>query len=1303
MKFTRISYCIGTFLLWGMSLRLFAQEDHIKRQTAGTIRFAINEAELQKKNLTIKCNDCYSDYGVPLLQYKFHYIPVAGNKKLEVISSRNVYREIAVDLRKEIGEFDKKIFEKNDWYPASPVLVGTPGWYRGQKLVPVFFYPVQIHKSLRKVRVYPNLQYSLKEIPDNFKTQKIQRNYVANSVLSQGQLLKIKIDKTGVYKITGKDLKQAGIDVSTFTIEDIRKIQLFGNGGGYVPQPNDAYYPDDLLENPIKIVGVEDSVFDDNDYILFFGESSEQWHLTSQKLIYEENPYEKYSYYFLRFGVAQGKRIPLTNGETIYSKIETSVKQEKIIEENDENWLHSGRTWWSKPMQFTLEKNYDFKPIDVDYSMPVYVESRVAARGYVSSQMEFYLDNKKIGDASFSPQNDGISRPYAAIVKVEFTENVSAANNLKLHLKYIPSGNSIAWVDYVRLDYYRKLSLNPLDQFFIRYFPQNQKVKLLFSGNLSDYECWDVTRIYDIKEQKWYFSDGFAFNSDTLNRFIVFKENQLYSPLEITPINNQNLHALDFAEYFIITAKSLRSEAERLANFHKDYYGHKVTVVNAEEIFNEFGSGKRDMGAIRNFLRMFYEKASTDAKKPKYVLLFVDGSYDNRGNKFPLAPLPSYQSRDVDTETDSHCSDDFITFLDSTEGAWREASYMTYDDIVRDVHLSDVAVGRIPATSISEAKNVVDKIIRYVSDRNLRGEWMNRVIITGDYKASDGTIHIAQAENLTNIILQRNPVADIKKIYIEAYPSYKTSRGILFPDANKTIAEELDKGALIFNYTGHGGPYQLSYSNIINTTTIGQIKNEGRTTFWTTATCTFGVWDRPDLHSGGELLLLMPGSGAIGLMTAVRTVFSSYNAALNNNFYRRIYLKDATTRTYKYIGDIYRDAKNASYQPGPGDENGGVLNARSFSLLCDPAIKLAYPELPIRITKINNVPITNDSMIVDTLKALSFVTFEGEVLNADSSLASDFNGEAFVTIYDKREFLRTLLTGFTFWEYNIKLFKGLVSVKQGKFKVSCYIPLDINYNKGEGKITVYARSEDRRTAAGINDQFVICCLDTMAQQNNTPPTVNLYIDNEKWIDGSTTTQNPLLFIKVEDDQGINTTGLGVGRELKAILDGDEANPIILNDYFETEKDEYKKGTIKYRLKNLEEGHHTISVKIWDISNNSATAETEFWVANEEELKIRNVVNYPNPFTTNTTFLFEHNRIGYPMKVVIKIFTVSGKLVKSIESNFLADKSLIDHITWNGRDDKGDRLARGVYLYQVNISIPSTGETFSKYEKLVLLR
>ncbi len=1284
---------------------LLAQEGFIKRETGGTLVFNLSEAQFKTSFPEISCKDCYEDGIFPILKYRFHYVPVASDKSLKVVSARNPYKEIVIDLRKEVGDFDKKVFEKSDWYPSAPVKVGNPGWYRGQKIVPVFFYPVQIHKSLRKIRIYPNIRYTLGETEHVVKTQKVHRNYVSNSVLSEGRLLKIKIDKTGIYKITGQDLQDAGIDVSMFTIEDIKKIQLFGNGGGYVPQPNDVFYPDDLWENPIQIVGTEDSVFDPEDYILFYGESPEQWHLTASQLIYEENPYEKYNYYFLRFDVTEGKRVHSTDGENTFTKIETSVKQRKIIEENHENWLHSGRTWWSKPLQFTLEKTYDFNPFDVDYNKPVTVIYRAAAQGTYSSKMEVYINDLKIGGCSFAGlPTRGATSNYASIPdkdSMKHTAVISPSNSLKVRLKYIPSGNSIAWIDFVRFDYYRKLIPSPLDQFVIRYFPQNQNVKFSFTGNIQDYKCWDVTRIYDIKQQNWYYTDGFAFKSDTLNKFVIFKDNQAYSPLEITSINNQNLHAMDFAEFFIITPKYLRGEAERLADFHRNYYKQNVAVVNAEEIFNEFASGKRDMGAIRNFLRMFYEKASKDSEKPRFVLLFGDGSYDNRGNKYPPAPLPSYQSRNIIKETDSYCSDDFITFLDSTEGAWKERSYMTHDDNVLQTHYSDVAVGRIPVTSVSEAKNVVDKIIRYVSDKTLRGDWMNRVVIVGDYKESDGTIHIAQAEQLTNIMLSYVPAVDIKKIYIEAYPPYRTSKGTLFPAANEEIAKELDKGSLLFNYTGHGGPYQLSYSNIINISTIQQIKNEGRTPFWTTATCTFGVWDRPSLRSGGEQLLLLPGSGAIGLMTAVRTVYASFNAALNNNFYRRVFVKDPSTGHYQYIGDIFKSTKNVSYAPGAN--HAGTINTRSFSLLCDPAIRLNYPELPIRITKINNVPITNDTMIADTLKALSFATFEGEVLNPDSTLASDFNGEAFVTIYDKKEFLRTLLTGFTFWSYNVRLFKGIVSVKQGKFKVSCYVPLDINYTPGRGKITVYATSEDMRTASGINTQFVICCLDTTAQKNNLPPKVNLYIDNEKWISGGLTTQNPLLLAKVEDDQGINTTGLGIGRELKAVLDGDEANPIILNDYFETEKDEYRKGIIKYRIRNLPEGHHTLTIKVWDISNNSATAETDFWVANDAQLEIKNVVNYPNPFTTQTTFLFEHNRIGHPMKVVIKIFTVSGKLVKSIESDFIAEKSLIDHITWDGKDNKGERLARGVYLYQFNVSLPNTGETFSKFEKLVLLR
>ncbi len=1252
---------------------------------------------------TLNCSNCFYDWNVPILQYKLYDVKVPNGVKYK-LKYDVAYEEKLVDLSKY--GINKDVFGTSEWYPSVPVYLTRVLYDKGEKIQSLSVYPVQIHKSLRKIRINKSISYNLGQISYK-ELPALRRAYTTNSVLSQGEIFKIKVNKDGIYKITGRDLEQLGVNLSSV---DVNKIQIFGNGGGEIPQANDEYYPDDLVELAIKVIDGGDGKFDSDDYILFFGESPIAWKYLKAlgKLVYEENAWENYNYYFLRLNVAQGKRLPTQSGPSNYDILETSAPQERVIEEDKVNWLHSGRLWWSDPMQFTLTKTYTLPGDDIDFSKPITVNVRAAARSYYPTTMNFYVNNVLFGKYNFQAKAGGLTTDYADIRSDYFSLKINGSSPLTLKAEYKPVGDAIAWIDYARVDYYRNLNLNTLDYPLYLRFPEvsNKNIKLQFSGNISDYECWDVTVLGEEKLQSWNTGDGFIFYSDTLQRFVVFKHSDALKPLEIVKIENQNLHGLSPADIFVVTTKEFMGEAQRLADFERSR-GWKVAVVDAEQIYNEFGSGKREPQAIRNFIKMFYDRATSPSEKPKHLLLFGDASYDNRGFKYPLAPLPSYQSRNVSVHVKSFCSDDFFAFLDPNEGFWREGTNLFVGDQGGPaIHLLDVGVGRLPVSTQEEAKNVVDKIIKYHTDPSIVGEWRNRVVLVGDYKENE-PIHISQTEALANIIRQRNPAFKVKKIYLDAYTPYKTSKGTLFPEANKDIARELDRGSLIFNYTGHGSPYQLSYSDIINIASISRINNEGRTAFWTTATCDFGVWDRPDLKSGGEVLMLTPNSGAIGLMTAVRTVFASQNSALNNNFYRHVMMRDSSTMQYRELGEVFRIMKNASYKPSnpeadPHDQFGGSINARSFSLVANPGSKLNYPEFIAKITKINNNPITNDTMIADTLRALSFVTIEGEITDPFGNIKTDFNGDANITVYDKYEIRRTLTFRIPYWIYNNILFKGVVSVKNGKFTSSFYIPLDINYEAGRGRIEVFAH-DGLKTASGYNDQFIVCCVDTTNGINNTPPKIELFIDNENWKDGSVTSPNPLLIVKIYDDQGINTTGLGIGREIKAVLNDDEANPIVLNEYYQSLKDDYKSGKIEYKFYDLAPGHYTLKLKAWDISNNSAEATTEFWVVSDDKLEVKNVVNYPNPFTTNTAFLFEHNRLGDEMQVIIKIFSVSGKLVKTITSDFVANRTLIDHITWDGKDDNGDQLARGVYIYQFNLKDLTTDETFSKFEKLVIIK
>ncbi len=210
------------------------------------------------------------------------------------------------------------------------------------------------------------------------------------------------------------------------------------------------------------------------------------------------------------------------------------------------------------------------------------------------------------------------------------------------------------------------------------------------------------------------------------------------------------------------------------------------------------------------------------------------------------------------------------------------------------------------------------------------------------------------------------------------------------------------------------------------------------------------------------------------------------------------------------------------------------------------------------------------------------------------------------------------------------------------------------------------------------------------------------MNDEKFVFGGTTNEQPMLLVKMEDESGINTAGNGIGHDLVAILDNQQQSAIVLNDYYESELDDYQRGNVKYPFSKLKEGTHTLKVKSWDIHNNSSEDYTEFIVASSAKLALSHVYNYPNPFTTRTQFMFEHNRPCDNMDVTIQIYTVSGKMVKSIHEQVTCDGFRVNDIAWDGRDDYGDAIGKGVYVYKLNVR-DSEGNSAHKFEKLVVLR
>jgi len=1129
--------------------------------------------------------------------------------------------------------------------------------------------------------------------------------YAANSVLKTGDWYKISIYKDGVYKIDRTFLESLGIDVTTI---DPRNIRVYGNGGTMLPELNSDPHLDDLVENAIVVNGESDGVFDPSDYVLFYGKSSSKWQYsaggTCPDFLHDEHLFSDSSYYFINFDSGLGKRIQnVSSVATPATHVVTSFDDYAIHETESVNFIKSGRQWFGELFDNISSYNFSFSFPNILTSSPVKVKVALASRLVQSgsSSNANYSITSGSGSSSLSiPSVDGsVYSDYARVASTCYTYN-PASSVITVNVTK-QTTNAQAWLDYILVNAKRNLTMSGSQMHF-------RDVASIGAGNVAQFnlvsnsliQVWDVSDVTNVSNQVLSASGTtyqFTMPSDTIKEYVGFTGSGYLSPVKIGKIENQDLHGIAQKDYIIVTHPDFYDEAVRLALFHENADTLSTVVVTPQQIYNEFSSGSRDISAIRNFVKMFYDRAVIASERPKYLLLMGDGSYENKKNYSGNSNfIPTYQSFNSTVLTQSYVSDDYFGMLDDSEGLFGS-------DAV------DIGVGRFPVKTKAEAAACVNKVLNYTQTgfdytaisnactsglafSSPFGDWRNVITFVGDDE--DGGLHQKDADKLATLVDTTYNNYNIDKIYLDAFVQESTPGGQRFPAAKEAINKRIEKGCLVWNYTGHGGELGLAHERVVEVADINNWTNINNLPLVFTATCEFTRYDDPERTSAGEMVFLNPSGGAIAMFSTVRVVFAGPNFLLNQEFYKA--LETQVGGKMPTLGDLYYDMKNTSV--------GTSLNSRNFTLIGDPALRLAYPKHKISTDSINAVAVTAFSL--DTIRALSTITISGFVRDKNNAVLTSYNGILYPTVFDKSQNVNTLSNDgsatppFTFKLQKNILYKGKVSVVNGYFSYTFIVPKDILYNYGIGRISYYAQngSED---GAGYYEKIIIGGTDSNAPLDSKGPDVSLYLNDDKFVFGGITDETPDLFAKIKDDNGVNTVGNGIGHDITAILDANTESSIVLNDYYQADLNSYKTGTIRYPFSTISEGQHSLTLKVWDVYNNSSQTYTEFVVAKSADMALSHVLNYPNPFTTKTQFYFEHNQCCQTLEVELQIFTISGKLVKTITDFVTAEGNRSNPINWDGRDDFGDKIGKGVYIYRLKVK-NSMGSSAEQIEKLVIL-
>ena len=1275
---------------------------HIKAQSV-TIPF--NPEWLQSKNITIDGANIellkfkgalYDDAqpGLPVFLTEISVDKNDGRISIEEIISEpiswNYWQE------KEQEKF-------NDIQLSASVEKEGNNYFAKIILIPLFKKSGQWHKITSARIVF---------LPFNKAESNLRNtNFKQESVLKTGNIFQLSISQKGVYQIK-TDFIRSQLKLDPATI-DPKQIKLYAGQSGMLPFAVNIPNIDDLEEIPIKVFGEDDGKWDPNDYIVFYAEGANTWieDIEKQSFTFQNNFYSNTQFLYLILSPQNGKRIINQKNQTESPQFSKESDQYNVFEEEKINLLEawesaegSGNEWYGDLFKNAREYKYNnvFTFPGIIPTFQTKVNALMVLRSLESSSFNLTINDKTLRSNMAQPVNrlDGEFANIEDYVRpAELNGKINLSDErINLTVSYPfptgPADGSQGWLDYVEINTrcINRWTNTPL------YLSDWNSLKESISGfsienTTQDFQIWDISKAFDISAIEGNVSNAtlkFSYISGgKLKKFVVFKpDNTLPIPVFISKIANQNIHASTSVDMVIICPSAFEKAAKRLAEHRIKHSNLKVSVHTVESIYNEFSSGKPDPTAIRNFARMVYQRGN----QLQYILLMGDGSYDHRNiNKLGNNFIPTFQ-RDAYNPLYAFPSDDYYGILETTDNT---------DPLTGRLLVS---VGRLPISSLQEAELIVDKLIRYDKQPEAFDHWRNKMVFVADDE--DGNLHLADANEIADKVQRQQPTLNMEKIFLDAFTQVSTSGGNRFPEVTESINQSIFRGALTVTYLGHGSPKGWAQERVLSIPDILNWQNRFKMPLFITATCSFTAYDDPAFVSAGEEAFLNPNGGAIGLLTTTRAVFANQNAELTDQTLQSLFKR--RNGGISTIGAALKEAKN--------NLSGSfiTINSRKYTLIGDPSQKLAIPLRKINTTSINS-QLINAEYKPDTLGALSRVQITGVIVDEAENIIEDFNGFIKPSVFDKAILTKTLAQDNGSYEVDYLtqkniIFSGNASVTKGKFSFSFIIPKDINYQVGNGKISYYSLSENKmEDAGGYFNRFFIGGTSSNNIKDDKGPEIDLFLNSTSFVDGGLTHPDPVLIVHLMDENGINVVGNSIGHDIEAILDDNSKDIYVLNDFYTGVLDAPNQGEIRFPFKKLSEGSHKLSLKAWDVANNANEETLQFVVSNSASIALKNVLNYPNPFTDNTCFQFNHSLGNIPLDVKVDIYTITGQKVKSIEALWTGTETLQlgDCISWDGNDDFGDPLARGIYLYRISVSTGiNTSQHIigeSKFEKLVILK
>lgn len=1104
--------------------------------------------------------------------------------------------------------------------------------------------------------------------------------YTETSKLAIGRWVKIRVTNEGVHQLTPSLLASMGFI-------NPANVRLYGYNTPIIPETNLHTFDDDLTEIPVYRRS--------DGTMLFYSCGTVRWSRTSATattFTHKTNPYSSYIYYFLSEGTpAPFEKETLATEPT---RTATTFPEHVLMDYDEMSVMNSGRTFFEA---------YDYANGNTrNYIAPtpgvVAGSNMTVALQFIAgaaSTVNVAVNGTQIGQMKINTPG---KNTHGSATSSSYATKAPTSANTTITLQHQRTNPTYGHLDYIRISYMRNLSMSGVSSLTFRTLSSNN-YKVTISNAQSDTRVWKVTSPAVTCEQDGTLKGSTyeaKLKNSGMDEYVAVNINSEFPEPEFdSEVMNQNLHGLHDIDFVIIVPQSgvYTAAAKQLADAHSEFEQMRCVVITADKIYNEFSSGTPDATAYRRFMKMLYDKADSQENAPKNLLLFGPCYWDNRMvtpgliGMSPSNSLLTYQSANSWSETQSYINDDYYGLLDDDEGK-RPLS-----------EKADIGIGRIPCTSVNEAKNIVNKLISYIKNENA-GAWKNTICMMAD----DGNfnIHMADAEAILKIVRPLYPDFHYKHIYWDAYSISASTTGKAYNAVSNEIENQMQTGALIMNYTGHGSPYQLSHEGVMRIADF-QNWNSPHLPLWITAACDVAPFDMNKKNIGMEALANDEGA-AMGFIGTTRTVYSTYNRTMNQRLMRRLLETDKSGNHYT-IGEALIQAKCDLI-----DAKSDSINKTHFVLLGDPAITLAYPRYKISIDQINEQDVNKESL--PKLSAGQIVKVSGHVHDEDGEILEDFNGRIVPKIFDsqvrvdcKKNNAETD-TAFWFYDYNRTLYSGSSSVKDGHFTFSFPMPLDLNYSNGNGLMNLYAISGKREANLSFTD-FLVGGTGEL-KNDHEGPAITAWLNNEKFTNGDDVHETPWLYITLKDPNGINVTGNGVGHDIMAIIDNKEEYSYSLNNFYQQDDDDFTSGTIGFSIPELEEGEHTLLIRAFDVYNNVSAKILRFNVVRGLkpdifEMVIVNSDDPLQPIYDKATIYVYNNRKGTDLDVTLRIYSTAGQVLLQKEAEGKERRNNSDCYTfkWIITETTG-ALKPDIYIARVSVST-SDGKEAHKAKKFFTIR